>query len=299
MQITFSLLSHRGLLGTCLFLWYVLTLSPVRAQDQLWGLTGNGNAGVSGVAFSISGTGSGFAVRKMFYNDGADPYYCKVIQGRNGAFYGMTTSGGSYNYGIIFRVNGDGTGYTILHSFNGFSDGGTPRGGLTQAPDGTLYGLSFLGSYNGVFFRINEDGSNFSTLKEFFGVTGERPSGTLVRDSDGFFYGLAAYGGANDKGTIFRVNADGTSFTVLHHFSAGGSPVGNSLTLGADGVLYGITSWNSDNQGEVFRINRNGTGFAVLHTFTGSDGGNPMDRLVAGKDGALYGVTREGGNAYR
>jgi uncharacterized repeat protein (TIGR03803 family) len=161
-------------------------------------------------------------------------------------------------------MNADGSGYNILYSFNGFSGGGTPRGGLTQAPDGTLYGVSFLGAYDGAFFKINEDGTNFTSLKNFNGATGERPSGTPVWDSNGFFYGLTAYGGAHDKGTIYRVSADGSNFTVLHNFSTEGTPVGTSLTLGTDGVLYGITSQNNETLGEVFTINRNGTGFAVL-----------------------------------
>jgi uncharacterized repeat protein (TIGR03803 family) len=113
-------------------------------------------------------------------------------------------------------------------------------------------------------FKINEDGTNFTSLKNFNGATGERPSGTPVWDSNGFFYGLTAYGGAHDKGTIYRVSADGSNFTVLHNFSTGGTPVGTSLTLGTDGVLYGITSQNNETLGEVFTINRNGTGFAVL-----------------------------------
>jgi hypothetical protein len=50
--------------------------------------------GVSGAAFSISASGTGFTVHKTFHTDGADPYYCKLMQGRNGALYGMTTSGG-------------------------------------------------------------------------------------------------------------------------------------------------------------------------------------------------------------
>ncbi len=295
MQTAFSPLIRRGLLGVCLFAWCALTFRPVHAQDLLLGLTGNGDRGVTGTAFSIKGTGADFKEFKTFRADGADPYYCKVVQGRNGALYGMTTSGGQYGFGTIFRVNPDGSGYSVLYSFNGFSDGGTPRGSLRQAPDGTFYGVSFLGNYDGVFFKINEDGSNFTVLKNFFGTTGERASGTPVRDGDGFFYGLTAYGGTYDKGTLYRVSADGSSFTVLHHFKTGGNPIGTSLTLGGDGVLYGITSLNNDDQGAVFRINRNGTGFATLHTFAGADGSNPVDRLVPGKDGALYGVTSDGG----
>src|SRR2546426_119597 len=35
-------------------------------------------------------------------------------------------------------------------------------------------------------------------------------------------YGTAFYGGGSGKGTVFKVNIDGTGFTNLHSFTAGG-----------------------------------------------------------------------------
>ena len=42
----------------------------------------------------------------------------------------------------------------------------------------------------------------------------------MVQAADGFFYGTASSGGANGRGTIFRLATDGSGFQVLHTFSA-------------------------------------------------------------------------------
>ena len=56
--------------------------------------------------------------------------------------YGVTRYGGKFNgYGVIYRVNTDGTGFQVLHAFDAFYDGGAPLSGLTA--DGlVLYGTT-------------------------------------------------------------------------------------------------------------------------------------------------------------
>ena len=68
---------------------------------------------------------------------------------------------------------------------------------------------------------------------------GHRPQSTLVRDSDGFFYGAADEAGPNGWGAVFRVDA-GNNYVVLHGFNLddGYKPQGR-LVLGQDGYLYG------------------------------------------------------------
>jgi uncharacterized repeat protein (TIGR03803 family) len=39
------------------------------------------------------------------------------IQGSDGAIYGTTLVGGVHNSGVVFKMNTDGSGYTVLHSF--------------------------------------------------------------------------------------------------------------------------------------------------------------------------------------
>ena len=55
-----------------------------------------------------------------------------------------------------------------------------------------------------------------------------------------------ASGGANNKGTLFHVDADGTDFSVAYHFSdsSGYAPEG-TLCLANNGKLYGTTNLGS------------------------------------------------------
>jgi uncharacterized repeat protein (TIGR03803 family) len=62
----------------------------------------------------------------------------------------------------------------------------------------------------------------FSTLWAFEDIidqTGRGPSGPLIQGPDGALYGTAERGGSFGCGTVFRVNLDGTGYTVLKHFS--------------------------------------------------------------------------------
>ena len=112
-------------------------------------------------------------------------------------------------------------------------------------------------------------------------------------------YGLAYTGGNNNKGTVFKLDTDGTGFSVLHTF-AGGETDGNypngALTL-VGSTLFGTTiSGGTNDAGTVFQLNTDGTDFQLLHSFAGGteDGATPYDGLVYA-DGALYGTTYAGG----
>jgi uncharacterized repeat protein (TIGR03803 family) len=58
-----------------------------------------------------------------------------------------------------------------------------------------------------------------------------------------YMYGTTSEGGANNKGTIYRVDENGQNFENVFDFSAstGGTPL-SGLTLGDNGKLYGFTT---------------------------------------------------------
>ena len=58
-----------------------------------------------------------------------------LLEGSDGALYGTAEGGGINESGIVFMVNKDGTGYTVLKYFDGGSgEGMDPRGGLIEGP---------------------------------------------------------------------------------------------------------------------------------------------------------------------
>ncbi|MCX6567036.1 MAG: hypothetical protein NTW38_11550, partial [Candidatus Aminicenantes bacterium] len=215
--------------------------------------------------------------------------------------YGMTELGGAYGAGTIFKMNADGTGYSILHSFiGGSSDGCNPYGSLILI-DSALYGLTFKGgSGHGTLFKIYTNGSGFTLLHSFSGdlSNGYYPYGSLIAIGSTLF-GMTYYGGTNGAGTIFKIETDGTGFSLIHSFAGGASdgsnPTGSLKSFGS--VLFGMTQYGgTNNTGTIFKINTNGTGFMLLHSFTNTviDGTQANgDLLLSGA--TLYGMTPNGG----
>jgi uncharacterized repeat protein (TIGR03803 family) len=243
-------------------------------------------------------------------DDGEGPFAGLVESG--GVLFGTTCYGGTENFGTVFRVNTDGTDFTVLHRFNGF-DGANPHGGLVVSGT-TLYGTTEEGGShyipnisngNGTVFCLNNDGTQFRVIKSFTGFAdGDRPEAGLVL-SGSTLYGTTVSGGTSiwDQGMVFSVNTDGTGFRLLHSFDGlqGALPWGG-MVLGGD-TLYGSVRANgivetngyvSDvGNGVVFKLNTNGTDYALLHDFSGSTISQPSGDLSLFGN-ILYGATMSG-----
>jgi uncharacterized repeat protein (TIGR03803 family) len=192
---------------------------------------------------------------------------------------------------------------------------------LLQATDGNFFGTAAANinnnrvSQGGTIFKITPTGQ-FTLL---FSITpdgnGHYPNGDvpghLVEGSDGFLYGVNAFGGpfAQGFGTLFKISKTGTGFQVLHFFCTVGNGTcadgayPDGLILGSDGNLYGTTQGGGTFQGSacatsgcgtVFRITPSGT-LTTLHVFSGtSDGSVPLG-VTQAIDGNFYGTTFSGG----
>src|SRR6266496_4272135 len=145
---------------------------------------------------------------------GADPR-ARVIEARDGGLYGTTSAGGNTGNGTVFKLNNDGTGYAVLHSFTGI-DGDSPWADLVEGTDGVLYGTTFGGGSAGAgtVFKLNKDGGGFVVLHNFdFGRgDGHLPVAGLVEGNDGGLYGTTEAGGTSGGGTVFKLNKDGSGF---------------------------------------------------------------------------------------
>jgi len=275
------------------------------SDGALYGTTWSGGTNSYGTAFKLNKDGSGFTVLHNFSADGSDGYFPRaaLAEGSDGALYGTTSQGGSFSgvsAGTVFKLERDGSGYAIVHSFGtGSADGWNPRGALIQGSDGKLYGTTEDGGTNGVgtVYTVSNNGSDYQIVHSF-GFDGANPAAGLMEGSDGALYGTMK-GGA---GNVFRLNRDGSAYHVLHNFSptAGdGVHPRAGLIEGNDGTLYGTTSEGGVNGGgTIFKVNRDGNGYSVLYDFgaTTNDASNPQSELVEGSDGALYGTSFEGGN---
>ena len=121
----------------------------------------------------------------------------------------MNSAGGSNNTGTLFRINTDGTGYDLLHSFTGGAgDGRDPFGTLTLSGS-ILYGMTSKGGLSdaGTLFSIGTDGTGYGLLESFGGAPadGSNPQlGNLTLSADAStLYGMTILGGTANKGVVF------------------------------------------------------------------------------------------------
>jgi uncharacterized repeat protein (TIGR03803 family) len=233
--------------------------------------------------------------------DGEFPYGSLVVKGST--LYWMTCNGGASNAGTIFKINVNGTGFMLLHSFvGGASDGKNPYGSLVLRSS-TLYGMTFAGGANnlGTIFKINVNGTGFKLLHAFAGGAsdGASPFDSMIVVGS-VLYGMTFAGGLNDLGTIFKINPNGTGFKLLHAFAGGttdgAEPYGALKYSGAN--LYGMTSGGGTaDLGTIFKISPSVGGFALIHSFAGgaSDGAFPYYGSFLAINSVLYGMTNAGG----
>jgi uncharacterized repeat protein (TIGR03803 family) len=281
----------------------------VGGDGALYAATAGGGTNGVGTVFKLSTDGTGYTLLHSFSTNGSDGRFPgELIQGLDGALYGMTRRGGVSNAGTMFTLGTDGGSYAVLRSFDApAGDGGSHHAGLMQGSDGTLYGTMYSGGTNtlGAVFKLTTNGSDYAVLHKFTasGFDGQNPDGRLVQGADGTLFATTVKGGTNGYGTLFQISTNGTGYTVLRSFGSAagdGQCPSDTLALGSDGALRGTTLFGgAHNEGTVFRISPDGSGYSVLRSFasSGDDGQTPRGRLIRGSDGGLYGTTASGGSA--
>lgn len=253
-----------------------------------------------------------------FYGSGGSSNSNGALRGPDGSVY-VATSGLLNDGTVLARYGTDGS-YTALHWFNGgraldlagttINDLSGARGTPIIASDGALYGVAAAGGAkgNGGVYRLilsGADAGEYRIIHSFDCERGCAPSGSLVENANGLFYGTTRTGrGSNDVGSVYSLSKTGVH-VLLHGFAssnpAGGNDPQSSLTLGADGAYYGSTVFGGTGGGDgcnacgtVFRITTGGS-FTTLHSMTAGEGNRPIGRLALGADGNLYGTNAAGG----
>jgi len=178
---------------------YVLAGLLRDAKGNLYGTTNLYGKYSAGVVFKVDSSGT----ETVLYNfcpaqncpDGSKPA-AGLIQDAAGNFYGTTTAGGKHGAGTVFKLSKNFK-ETVLYSFKGLKDGGTPMAGVIQDSAGNLYGTTKSGGkhQNGTVFKLTKAGTE-SVLHSFTGGKGGgQPLAGLIRDAKGNLYGTASAGG--------------------------------------------------------------------------------------------------------
>jgi uncharacterized repeat protein (TIGR03803 family) len=234
------------------------------ADGELYGTTSGGGqykSGTvgSGTIYKLNVTGGNYKIVHSF-NFATEP--CRpmapLLLAKDGNYYGTTELGPNFvQHGSIFMMTSGGK-VTSLHTFNGII-----FAPLIQGSDGNFYGTtewapSGLGRH-GTVFKMTPD-HTVTTLHTFSGTDGKFPFYGVVQGPDGSLYGVTPFGGSVNGGVVFKINTDGSSFTVLHNFADGSVPndgftPSGPLIVGSDNNLYGETGGGGTvGQGTLFRF---------------------------------------------
>jgi len=296
------------------------------ADGNFYGTTSFGGVYVApyfpgGTVFRITPTGTLTTLYSFCAQsgcaDGKEPL--GLTQGTDGNFYGTTFAGGANgNYGTIFKLTPEGT-LTTLYSFcaqSGCIDGYYPLA-IIQGTDGNFYGTTTEDEANrqyGTVFKLTLQGA-LTTLYSFctqnYCTDGDNPGG-LIQGTDGNFYGMTGFGGANENGSVFKITPEG-ALTTLYSFCSligcrDGERPGGRITQGTDGNFYGTTYYGgTDGVGIVFSLALRGAPVASISPARLAFGSWANDNTSAAENVMLtntgttplsfFGVTFTGANA--
>lgn len=288
------------------------------ASGRMWGTTSMGGAGGHGTIFHINPTNLAFTTVLAFtgnagINRGRNVLAPLVFDG-TGTMWGTTAEGGSGGHGTLFSVNTGTSALATLVDFTGIAGafpGSRAAAALVPGLPGTWWGTTSSGGAegHGTIFRYTVPGGAFLSAAAFTGtggsVPGRIPASALASDGQGNFLGTTNAGGAEDFGTIYKVNSATLTFTALRAFTGNGGAVPGSMPqagLASDGAGYfwGVTvGGGRATQGTIYKVHATTGTYAGVGDFLRTPGrmpaSNPRAGLTPGPDGLLWGSSERGG----
>ncbi|NBC24999.1 MAG: hypothetical protein GVX78_05225, partial [Bacteroidetes bacterium] len=219
--------------------------------------------------------------------DGGNPTGGLAFDENSEIVYGTCSTGGNNNDGTAYAYNLLNGVFSLMHHFDASMEGALPKGGLTLAQNGMLYGTTQFGGSNsqGSIFRIDPIQDDYTTIYNLNNNSsdGQYPFGKLTESTPGVFMGTCSEGGNSGTGTVFKVTDAGV-FTRLHSFQAAsdGGFTKTGLAPLNDDLFFGVTEFGGLNGfGTIYTVNEAGS-FSKLHDldFT-QDGSNPLGALTA------------------
>ena len=255
------------------------------SSGALYGTTFDFGPVVFGNVFKLTPHNGGYIFSIIHSFNGSDGAYpqAALIADAGGALYGTARGGGpGPGSGTVFKLTPHGSAYdfTLLYTFTGGLDGGTPEAALLADSGGALYGTTEFGGAagKGTVFKLTPTANGYSesVLHSFAGgADGHHPVAPLIGDGTGALYGTTqGIYNAQRFGTAFKLtpSGNGYDYSVLHVFEGGsdGGIVDAPLIEDKMGRLYGTTlAGGTVGLGTVYKLTPVAGGYhkVVLHNF--------------------------------
>ena len=230
----------------------------VLSGSTLCGVAPNGGVSDRGVVFRITTNGTGYRNIHLFTggSDGSQPEAEMNLIGAT--LYGTTfysKFGGSGE--TLFKLDVDGSGFTILHTFPvTFSLRSCDRKSRLTPVGDIFYGVGVeSGASSSSIYRININGSGFQ-------IIGRVPSGLRICGpltwTGAELLGAAWLGDLGSFDRLFQIKKNGTGYNALSIFGEFGNseaslPVGD-LVFGGTMIFGGALYGGAFNGGTVFSL---------------------------------------------
>ncbi len=208
--------------------------------------------------------------------------------------YGTCLSGGNYNWGTIFQANLDGSNLHPAYAFRN-PEGAAPWGRIAQAPNGKIYGVTYLGGCmdSCTLYEYDPIADTCIDVYDFYCTNpiSEPSQSGLTILPDGNIYGL------EQNGIIYKFNPNTHVYTLLYQ-QLSGAVFNGGLIKTSNGRLYGISSYGGgpNSQGYIFSFDLSLNTYSPVYNFDGIHGaGSSHEYLIQATNGKLYGTTQNGG----
>jgi len=264
--------------------------SPILHQGRLYGAAQLGGQDDGGTIFSIDVLTSTFEVHHHFSGEsGFKPVGDFIII--DDVIWGTTLKGGKYGFGSLYSYDLTTGVYAKKVDFN-FKIGKTPNPNLVFKDD-KLWGLTQVGGFSerGTIFQLDLASRELLSVHEFnSSSSGKYPYGGLL-SVDSTFLGMTQSGGANNRGTVFRIGDDINHYVTTSLNNSTVFPLGSLIK--SNNRAWGLAqTGGSKGYGGIFSVNLGGTDYQLEHDFT--QGAYPYGNLTA-VDSKLWGMTWTGG----
>ncbi len=303
------------------------------SAGNIYGTTNGGGQycqtdGGCGTVYELSPLVGGGWIETVLYNfcttgdqftcpDGAHPFAGLIID-QAGNLYGTTASGGTGQWGTVFRLSPSRDGSwteTVLWDFaKGLGNGYFPGyGKLNMDTQGNIYGTTIYGGAKnlGTVFELLPFGNgmySFAILHSFSGLDGATPDYGVAIDTAGNLYGTTENGGRGKSicsagcGVVYELSPSNGTWqeTTLYKFDGvvGEYPF-SPVSIDRNGALYGTFLTGGGGScylgtcGGVFKlVPQTGSGEKkyVFYFNGGQAAGNPESGVMLGGGNVIYGT---------